>query len=141
MKKGIVAIIICVVLLNGCYYQPKLRPHTDNGEIWICDNPYSELYWDDIGQYGAIVIDGEEYEVLFTTSAGPQMLVFDKEMMREKESNIDFEYCLFRGHTTYRKGSAVVKVEEDFKNIFNGKLPTFNFKRYNKEEYLKNKEE
>ena len=32
-------------------------------------------------------------------------------------------------------------IEKDFKNIFNGELPTLKFKRYNKEEYLKNKEE
>ncbi len=141
MKKSIVAVVLFVILLNGCYYQPNLRPHPDNEEVWICNNPYSVLYWDDVGRYGKIIVDEKEYEVVFTTSAGPQMMVFDKDMVQESESDIDFEYCLFRGHTTYDEKTAIVRVEKDFKNIFNGDLPTLNFKRYNKEEYLKSKEE
>ncbi len=61
MRKSTVALIVCAILLSGCYYQPKSRPHPDNDEIWICESPYSELYWDDIGRYGIIVVDEEEY--------------------------------------------------------------------------------
>ncbi len=141
MKRNLLAIVICVILLNGCYYQPKTRPKPDNNEIWICDNPYAELYWDDNGQYGKIVVSGEIYEVVFFTTAGPQMMVYTKEGKNEEENSLNNDYLLFRGHTTYGKETAIVTVEKDFKNIFNGEFPTLKFKRYSKEEYLKNKEE
>ena len=139
MKKSIL-IVIALIMLNGCFYQPKLRPHPDNEEVWVCESPYAKLYWAGEDSYGEIEAGDKLHEVVFFTSAGPQMMVFDKAMIQESDSDMDFEYCLFRGHTTYGEETAIVKVQEDFKNIFNGDLPTLNFKRYDKEDYLKEKE-
>lgn len=141
MKKSIVVLIICVIMLNGCFYQPELRPNPDVEEVWICDAPYAKLYWDNIGQHGKIIIDENIFDVVFETTAGPQLMVYDKEGKSEEENYYNNDYLLFRGHTTYQEEAAIVKVEKDFKNIFNGELPTLEFKRYNKEEYLKSKEE
>lgn len=141
MKKSIAVLIICVIMLNGCFYQPELRPNPDVEEVWVCDSPYAELYWDDIGQHGKLIIDENVYEVVFSTTAGPQMMVYNKEGKNEEENSYNSEDLLFRGHTTYEEKTAIVRVEKDFKNIFNGELPTLKFKRYDKEEYLKNKEE
>ena len=141
MRKVLVYLILCLIILSGCYYQPELRPHPNIEEIWICKSPYAELYWDDIGQHGTIIVEDDVYEVVFRTTAGPQMMVYDKEGKNEEENYYNSDYLLFRGHTTYEKKTAIVRVEKDFKNIFNGELPTLKFKRYSKEEYLKNKKE
>ena len=89
---------------------------------------------------GKIVVEENVYEIVFRTTAGPQMMVYDKEGKSKDENYYNNDYLLFRGHTTYKEETAIVKVEEDFKNIFNGEKPTLEFKRYDKEEYLKNKE-
>lgn len=141
MKKSIVVIVVCVLLLNGCFYQPELRPRLDSPEVWVCEEPYAELYWDEIGQNSKMIVAENVYEIVFTTTAGPQMMVYDKEGKSEEENSFNNDYLLFRGHTTYEEKTAIVRVEKDFKNIFSGELPTLKFKRYNKEEYLKNEEE
>ena len=138
MKKVILLVLFLVIFLNGCYYQPELRPKPNSPEIWICEEPYAELYWTDDGDSGKIVACGKVYDVAFYTTAGPQMMVYAKEGVDVEDNYYDREYLLFRGHTTYKKETAIVRVEEDFKNIFNGELPTYNFKRYDLEEYLEN---
>ena len=141
MKKSIVIVVVYMLLLNGCFYQPKLRPRIDNPEVWVCEEPYAILYWEKTDQNSKIIVGENVYEIVFTTTAGPQMMVYDKEGKSEEENYYNNNYLLFRGHTTYEKETAIVRVEKDFKNIFNGELPTLKFKRYDKEEYLKQKEE
>ena len=94
-----------------------------------------------IDENSKIVVEENVYEIVFTTTAGPQMMVYDKEGKSEEENFYNNDYLLFRGHTTYEEKTAIVRVEKDFKNIFNGELPTLKFKRYDREEYLKEKEE
>ena len=141
MKKTILAILLVMFLVNGCIYQRELRPRPDNEEVWICESPYAELYWGESEQCSKIIVGDIIHEVIFSTSSGPQLTVFEKGVEKEGKNTIDYDYCLFRGHTTYEEKTAIVRVEKDFKNIFNGELPTLKFKRYNKEEYLKEKEE
>ena len=129
------------LLLSGCYYQPDLRPRFDCPEVWVCEEPSTVLDWDKTDENSKIVVRENVYEIVFTTTAGPQMMVYDKEGKSKEENYYNNDYLLFRGHTTYEQETAIVKVEKDFKNIFNGELPTLKFKRYSKEEYLKNKEE
>ena len=140
MKKTILTLLFLLVFLNGCFYQPKLRPRLDSPEVWVCEEPHVELYWGKTKQNSKIIIDENVYEIVFRTTAGPQMMVYYKEGKSEEENYYDSAYLLFRGHTTYKEESAIVQVEEDFKDIFNGEKPTLEFKRYDKEEYLKNKE-
>ena len=135
MRKTILIALCMVLFLSGCVYQPEIRPRLDSPEIWVCEEPYAELYWEKTGQDSKIIVDENVYEIDFRTTAGPQMMVYAKEGVNENFYNSD--YLLFRGHTTYEKETAVVKVEKDFKNIFNGELPTLKFKRYSKEEYFK----
>ena len=138
MKKTILSILLVMFFINGCIYQRELRPRLDNKEIWICENPYVELHWGESEQCSKVIVGDISYEVVFSTTSGTQLSVFEKEMEKEEKNFIDYDYCLFRGHTTYEEKNATVRVEKDFKNIFNGELPTLKFKRYNKEEYLKN---
>ena len=140
MKKSILILLFLLIFLSGCFYQPDLRPRLDSPEVWLCDEPYAELYWGKTKLNSKIIIDENVYEIVFTTTAGPQMMVYDKEGKSEEENYYNNDYLLFRGHTTYKEETAIVKVEEDFKNIFNGEKPTLEFKRYDKKEYLKNKE-
>ena len=141
MKKTILILLFWLIFLSGCYYQPDLRPRLDSPEIWVCEEPYVILYWDKIDENSKIVVEENVYEIVFRTTAGPQLMVYDKEGKSEEENYYNNEYLLFRGHTTYEEKTAIVRVEKDFKNIFNGELPTLEFKRYDKEEYLKEKEE
>ena len=141
MRKTILILLCLVLLLSGCFYQPELRPRLECPEIWVCEEPYAILYWDKIDENSKIVVEENVYEIVFTTTAGPQMMVYDKEGKSEEENFYNNDYLLVRGHTTYEEKTAIVRVEKDFKNIFNGELPTLKFKRYDREEYLKEKEE
>ena len=141
MKKTILILLCLVLLLSGCFYQPELRPRLECPEIWVCEEPYTILDWDKTDENSKIVVGENVYEIVFRTTAGPQLMVYDKEGKSEEENYYNNEYLLFRGHTTYEEKTAIVRVEKDFKNIFNGELPTLEFKRYDKEEYLKEKEE
>ena len=141
MKKTIIILLCSVLLLNGCYYQPDLRSRLECPEVWVCEEPYTILDWDKTDENSKMVVEGNVYEIVFTTTAGPQMMVYDREGKSEEENYYNIDYLLFRGHTTYEEKTAIVRVEKDFKNIFNGELPTLEFKRYDKEEYLKEKEE
>lgn len=141
MKKTILSMLLVMLFMNGCIYQRDLRPRPDDEELWICESPYVELYWGKSEQCSKIIVGDIVYEVVFSTTSGPQLTVFEKEMTKGGKNTVDYDYCLFRGRTTYEEKTAIVKVEKDFKNIFNGELPTLKFKRYDKEEYLKQKEE
>lgn len=141
MKKVVLITLLLMFLMGGCIYQGELRPKPDDEEVWICESPYAELYWGKSKQCGKIIVDDIVYEIVFTTTSTPKLTVFEKEMKKERENIVDYDYCLFSGRTAYEKETAIVEVEKDFKNIFNGELPTLKFKRYTKEEYLKNKEE
>ena len=134
MKKTIFVILWLALILSGCYYQPDLRPRLDCPEVWVCEEPYTILDWDKTDENSKIVVGESVYEIVFTTTAGPQIIVYDKEGKSEEENYYNSDYLLFRGHTTYKKETAVVKIEEDFKNIFNGELPTLEFKRYKKKQ-------
>jgi len=68
MKKVILLVLFLVIFLNGCYYQPELRPKPNSPEIWICEEPYAELYWTDDGDSGKIVACGKVYDVAFIES-------------------------------------------------------------------------
>lgn len=141
MKKAVLTILLVMFFVNGCIYQREFRPRPDDEELWKCESHYMELYWGKSEQCSKIILGEKVYEVVFSATTGSQLAVFEKEMEREGKNTIDYDYCLFRGHTTYRKGSATVKVEKDYKNVFNGELPTLEFKRYKKEEYFKSKED
>ena len=137
LKRIIIFTFICTIILCGCFYQPELRPRLDNPEVWICEKPYAELHWDELGGSSKIIIDDITYEIVFSTTAGPQLSVYEK----ETEDGVYYGQRLFRGHTTYKEDSAVVRVEEDFKNIFGGELPTLHFKRYKKDDLPERKKE
>ncbi len=139
MKKCLVVVSICIVIFSGCFYQADLRPFYNNEDIWVCDTPYAEFYWDDDGEYGMITVEKNVYQVILFTTAGPQIFIFDREMKSEGENIINYDYCLFRGYTTYGKKSFTIEVEEDYKNIFGGEKPVMKFVKYNKEKYFNGK--
>ena len=94
MKKTILILLLWLILLSGCFYQPKLRPRIDNPEVWICEEPYAILYWDEIDENSKIVVEENVYEIVFTTTAGPQMMVYDKEGKSEEENYYNNDYLL-----------------------------------------------
>ena len=95
MKKTILILLCLVLLLSGCFYQPELRPRLECPEIWVCEEPYTILDWDKTDENSRIVVGENVYEIVFRTTAGPQMMVYDREGKSEKENYYNNDYLLF----------------------------------------------
>ena len=141
MKKTI--IILCLVsLLSGCVYQAELRPEYNDTDMWICEKPYIELCWSKSDGHTGVVSNADtQYDIIHEETYGPLIWVYTAEATPFINTDVPEEYWVFKGHVDYGKDKLEIEVQQDFKNIFNGELPTLEFKRYDKEEYLKEKEE
>lgn len=141
MKKIVFVMLFSILALAGCVYQADLRPKPNETDVWICKEPYMEFYWsEESGNSGIIIIDEAEQSIFHESDYGATIWVYTPEAKDMRNLDEQKEFCLFRGHADYGKEKLIIKVQEDFKNIFNGELPTLNFKRYDKEDYLKEKE-
>ena len=139
----IILILLCLVLLlNGCVYQAELRPEYNDTDMWICEKPYIELCWSKSdGHTGVISYADTQYDIIHEEDYGPLIWIYTTEATPFRNKDVPEEYWVFKGHVDYGKEKFEIEVQQDFKNIFNGELPTLEFKRYDKEEYLKEKEE
>ena len=141
MKKLAFVMIVSMLLLAGCVYQSDLRPKPRETDVWICEEPYMELYWSkENGNSGRIILDEVEQSIFHEADYGATIWVYTPEAKDVKTLEEQKEFCIFKGRADYGKQKFTIEVQEDFKNTFGGELPTLNFKRYNKEEYFKNKE-
>ncbi len=142
MKKFVLIVICLTLILSGCVYQSELRPEYNDTDVWVCEKPYAELYWSKSqGHTGIISYNDAQYNITHEETYGPLIWVYTTEATPFRNTDVPEEYWIFKGHANYGKDSLSIEIHADYKNIFNGELPTLNFKRYNKEEYLKNKEE
>ena len=141
MKK-VVLIVLCLVLfLSACVYQGELRPEYNDKDVWICEEPYIELSWSKSdGHTGVISYDDIQYDIIHEETYGPLIWIYTAEAKPIINTDIPEKFWVLKGHVNYGKDKLEIEVQEDFKNIFNGELPTLEFKRYDKEEYLKEKE-
>lgn len=141
MKKTILILLFLIWLLSGCVYQAELRPEYNDTDVWICENPYTELYWSKSqGNIGVFYYADTQYNITHEETSGPLIWIYTAEAKDMRNLDEQKEYKLFKGRADYEEKNLTIEIQEDFKNIFNGELPTLEFKRYNKEEYLKDKE-
>ncbi len=121
-------------VLSGCeshemyYYSPK---QNDN-EIWICEEPYLELYWAEDKYGGKLIWDEKEYNIVHTRDHGRNIDIF------EDMGNIDYlsyefdKYMLFSGIARYSEDKMTITVNVDYKNIFDEEKPTFELHKHKK---------
>ena len=141
MKKIILILLYLVLVLCGCVYQAELRPEYNDTDVWVCESPYIELYWSStIGNAGKITINKIEENIYHESNYGPLIKIYTSEAKNTNDIQEQKEFSVFKGHVNYGKDRLTIEVQEDYKNIFNGEKPTLEFKRYDKQEYLKNKE-
>ena len=141
MNKTMLTLLCLVLILSGCVYQAELRPEYNDTDVWVCEKPYIELYWSStIGNAGKIIIDEIEESIYHESNYGPLIKIYTSEAKNTNDLQAQKEFIVFKGRVDYGKDNLTIEVQEDFKNIFNGEKPTLEFKRYDKEEYLKNKE-
>ena len=142
MKKTIFILSCLAVLLSGCVYQADLRPEYNDTDVWVCEKPYIELCWSKSdGHIGVISYDDTQYDIIHEEGYGPLIWIYTDEAAPFINKDVPEEYWFFKGHVNYDKDNLEIEVQQDFKNIFNGELPTLEFKRYDKEKPLKSKEE
>lgn len=142
MKKVTLIVLICLLTLTGCrVYQADKRPELSNTEVWICEQPYLELYWTPDSMHGKLIIDEMEYSVVHTADYGAGIWIYENvEGFKNAEfSEEKMNYCLFECRADYGKEKITLQIARDFKDIFKGKFPKLELKKYNIDEYFKNK--
>ena len=138
MKKIVLIILTCIITLTGCIYQAYDRPDDNNNEVWICEDPYFELYWDDEKAYtGKLCIDENEYNIVHSENYGSSIWIYENNenlnLYLDEEAR---EFCLFIGDVNYGKEKMTITVDVDYKNIFDVKKTTIEFINYNIDEYF-----
>ena len=142
MKKISLIVLLLLFLVSGCVYQADLRPEYNDKDVWVCEKPYIELCWSKTnGTIGKIIVADDDEETLFhEANYGPLIKIYTSEAKDIEDLQEQKNFLLFKGRISYGKEKLEIEVQEDFKNIFNGDKPTLKFKRYDKEEYFKDKE-
>lgn len=134
MKKSILIVLLLICFLSGCVYQAELRPKYNDTDVWICEEPYIELCWSKSnGQTGLISYADIQYDIMHREDYGSLIWVYTEEAKLLENTDVPEEYWVFKGHVDYGKDKLEIEVREDFKNIFNGELPTLKFKRHKTE--------
>ncbi len=139
MKKIVFLVFACVILFTGCIYQAEYRPIDNDSEVWICEEPYAEIYWGDKGEYrGKICIGETEHNIIHREDYGAGMWVYEYiDDFSSLYLDDRWEYCLFYADVNYSGDSFTITVEEDYKNLFDGTYPTLHFTKHNIIDYFK----
>ena len=140
MTKNIAAVICILLIMSGCVYQADLRPEYNDTDVWICEKPYIELYWNtSAGHTGKIFYDDIPYNIIHEENYGSLIRIYTTEAESYELFEEKMQYCLFQGRIIYGKKSLTIEVKEDFKNIFGGEKPVMKFVKHNKEKYFNGK--
>ena len=143
MKKIVFLILVCIFIstLTGCTYQGDKRPKRNETEVWICEDPYFELYWSyEKGCVGKLCIDENEYNIIHVADHGASIYIYEYvEDFHSLFFEEQLEFSLFSGKANYGKEKITITVDMDYKNIFGGENPTMEFIKYNIDEYFNEK--
>ena len=132
MLKKLVILLFALVLLTSCTYQAYERPDKNNDEVWICEEPYFELYWHEDAFGGKLIVDETEYSVVHTQDHGVYIWIYEDNENLDLRYESKMEYCLFRGRVNYGKEKMTITVDVDYKNVFGGEKPTFELIKHSK---------
>ena len=137
MKK-IVLVIGLILLLTGCIYQGSFRPQPDSEDIWVCENPKAELYWENnIDFVGKISYKDFEQDIVLKSSPGSLARICDIKSLDFDLYEDKMQFWLLECRANYKKDAFDLTVEEDLVNMFGGEKPKLHFEKRNKAEYLK----
>ena len=151
MKKILVTLFM-ILLLTGCRYQGGSRPEQNDNEVWVCENPRAEFYWNEKDDMTSVMyINGEMREVTAQQTVSPEFYVYDINVKNCEREDIEEDgsvhkymdgeamnqYLLLKCHANYKRDKFDLTVEEDLVNMFGGEKPTLHFEKRNKAEYLK----
>ena len=125
MKRILILILIITLFQTACTYQVNERPKLNDNEIWICEEPYLELYWTETKYGGKLVVGEKEYNIVHTQDAGPSIYFYEDNKNLDLRYDSKRQYRLFRGKADYGKRKMTITVDIDYKNIFDGEMPTF----------------
>ena len=101
-------------------------------EIWICEEPYLELYWHEDSYGGKLVLGETEYSVVHTQDYGALIWIYEDNENLDLRYESSMEYCLFRGKVDYGKEKMTIIVDVDYQNIFGGEKPIFELVKHKK---------
>lgn len=138
MKKVILIVTVILLIVTGCTYQAENRPKPDENQIWVCKEPYCEMYWLNGSCGGKLIVNDVEYCVKYSADYGNGFRIYEKYDDSDIFYTDEYEkYCLIRGKVqSYDNGRFTMKVKYDYKNLFDGEKPTMTFVRYSKRRYL-----
>ena len=134
MKKLLIIILVISFILSGCesyevyYYSPK----QNNDEIWICEEPYLELYWNENKYGGKLILDEREYSIVHIRDHGINIDIYEDIEGVDYSSYKSDKYMLFSGIAKYSKEKMTITVDVDYKNLFDGEKPTFELVKHKK---------
>ena len=120
------------IFLNSCTYQADKRPERNDNEIWICKEPYLEMYWTENKYGGKLVFDETEYDIVHTQTHGSRIWIYEDDENLDLSHYSKIDYCLFNGKADYGKEKITITVDVDYKNLFDGEKPTFELVKHKK---------
>ena len=132
MKRISFLILVITFFLTSCTYQANERPERNNNEIWICEEPYLELYWSKNKYGGKLILDETEYSVVHTQDYGALIWIYEDNENLDLRNDSKRQYRFFRGKVDYGKEKMTITVDVDYKNIFGGEKPTFELVKHKK---------
>ena len=79
MKRIFLILFGIAISLSACIADADKRPHINDNEVWVCENPRAEFYWSKNDDKTSTIFVGEKkYNVTFGSSAGPQFRIYDE---------------------------------------------------------------
>ena len=144
MKKVVMILVVLLIISNGCIYQSDRRPNFNEEEVWICESPHIELYWNNPNDKiykGLIKTENCSYEVFHVENPGSTVYMYSTDGAKFEDDFKELDkYLLFKSRANYNYDTFTLQVEEDRVNMFDGELPLLKFKCYKKSEYFKDKQ-
>jgi len=132
MKKILLLILMISFVLSGCeshevyYYSPK----QNDSEIWICEEPYLEMYWAEDKYGGKLIWNEKEYRLVHKRDHGRNIDIYEDIEGVDYSSYEADKHMLFSGIARYSKDKMIITVNVDYKNVFGGEKPTFELIKY-----------
>ena len=134
-RMSIISMMLMIsVFLSGCesYEVYHYSPRQNDNEIWICKEPYIELYWTEDKYGGKFTWDEKEYNIVHIRDHGRNIDIYEDIEGVDYSSYKADKYMLFSGIARYSKEKMTITVNVDYKNIFGGEKPTFELVKHKK---------
>lgn len=131
------SVLLCSLFsLSSCISYSDIRPQADSNYVWVSEEPFSYFIYDDTSYDapGFLVYEENEYYYFMVDYTGTNVRfvlpsAFSSDGLTPKDNTLLF------GTADYQEGYFVYTINEDYFNIFGGKVDTMTFVRMPKEEF------